>query len=149
MDLDPPADVAELNRRVGPWLNRYVHPVAHGTTKEPPAQRFVIEQPLLGRLPAVRFDTARREPRRVGRVPLIEWGTVFYSVPPSAVGQLVEVRQPVVEPVVEVRLAGQLVAVHPLAPAGAEPQWRPEHRAAAEARPRAPRPALAPGGRRR
>jgi hypothetical protein len=28
MDLDPPVDVGELNRRVGPWLDRYVHAVA-------------------------------------------------------------------------------------------------------------------------
>jgi hypothetical protein len=81
----------------------------------------------------VRFDTARREPRRVGRIPLIEWDTVFYSVPPEAVGALVEVRQPIGDPVLEIRLAGRLVAIHRLAPAGSEPQWLPEHRAAGEA----------------
>jgi hypothetical protein len=52
---------------------------------------------------------------------------------PTPVGQLVEVRQPVVEPIVEIRLVGGLVAVHRLAAAGSEPQWLPEHRAAGEA----------------
>jgi transposase len=133
MDLDPPADIAELNRRAEVWLARHAHAVVHRTTKATPDERFRIEQPLLGRLPRVRFDTARREPRRVGRFPLIEWDAVFYSVPPQAVGALVEVGQPVIEAILEVRLAGQLVAVHQLAPPGSPPQWLPEHRAAGEA----------------
>ncbi|HEU0042401.1 MAG TPA: IS21 family transposase [Jiangellaceae bacterium] len=133
MDLDPPADIGELNRRAERWLAVHAHAVRHRSTKVTPDERFRIEQPLLGRLPRVRFDTARREPRRVGRFPLIEWDAVFYSVPPDAVGALVEVRQPVTEAIVEFRLAGQLVAVHRLAAPGAEPQWLPEHRAAGEA----------------
>jgi hypothetical protein len=44
MDLDPPEDIGELNRRTPLWLARYVYPVAHGTTKVPPAERFAIEQ---------------------------------------------------------------------------------------------------------
>lgn len=132
-DLDPPGDMAELNRRAEVWLATYAHAVVHRTTKVPPDERFIIEQPLLTRLPRLRFDTARREPRTVGRFPLIEWDTVFYSVPPDAVGHVVEGRQPVIEQVLEVRLAGRLVAVHRLAAAGSEPQWLPEHRAAAEA----------------
>jgi len=98
-----------------------------------PDARFVIEQPLLGALPRVRFDTARREPRRVGRFPLIEWDGVFYSVPPRAVGHVVEGRQPVTATVLELRLGGDLVAVHRVAAPGSDPQWLPEHRAAAEA----------------
>jgi hypothetical protein len=58
---------------------------------------------------------------------------VFYSVPPEAVGALVEARRPVSDPILEIRLAGRLVAVHQLAAAGSEPQWLPEHRAAGEA----------------
>ena len=133
MDLEPPADVAELNRRVERWLARYAHAVVHRTIKVRPDERFAIEQPLLGTLPRVRFDTARREPRTVGRFALIEWDGVFYSVPPEGVGRLVEARQPVVGGILEVRLAGQLVATHQLAAPGSEPQWLPEHRAAAEA----------------
>jgi transposase len=133
VDLDPPVDITELNRRAEVWLARHAHAVVHRATKVTPDERFRIEQPQLQRLPRVRFDTARREPRRVGRIPLIEWDTVFYSVPPEAVGALVEVRQPIGDPVLEIRLAGRLVAIHRLAPAGSEPQWLPEHRAAGEA----------------
>jgi hypothetical protein len=133
MDLDPPVDITELNRRAERWLAVYAHAVVHRTTKVTPDARFVIEQPLLGRLPRVRFDTARREPRRVGRFPLIEWDGVFYSVPPRAVGHIVEGRQPVVGHVLELRVGGELVAVHHVAAPGSDPQWLPEHRAAAEA----------------
>ncbi len=131
-DLDPPGDIGELNRRVGPWLARHVHAVAHRSTGVAPEVRLRSEGPLLGRLPPMRFDTARREPRRVGRVPMIEWDTVFYSMPPSAAGQLVEVRQAVASPLLELRIAGRLIAEHRLAPPGSEPQWLPAHRAAAE-----------------
>jgi transposase len=133
MDLDPPGSIGELNRRAEAWLTRYAHAVAHRTTKVSPDERFVIEQPLLARLPRMRFDTARREARSVGRFPLIEWDTIYYSVPPDAVGKMVEARQPVADQILEIRLAGRLVAVHHVVAAGTEPQWLPEHRAAAEA----------------
>jgi transposase len=133
MDLDPPGDIAELNRRAETWLARYAHAVVHRTTKVRPDERFRVEQPLLARLPRVRFDTARREPRRVGRVPMIEWDTVFYSAPPAVVGQMIEARQPVATTALELRFAGRLVATHRLVAAGSDPQWLPEHRAAAEA----------------
>ena len=63
---DSPVNIGELNRRAEAWLARYAHAVVHRSTKVTPDERFRIEQPLLGRLPRVRFDTARREPRRVG-----------------------------------------------------------------------------------
>ncbi len=132
-DLDPPGDLGELNRRVGPWLSRYVHAVAHRSTGVAPEVRLRTEAPLLAGLPSVRFETARREPRRVGRVPMVEWDGVFYSVPPSAAGQLVEARQAVASSLLELRMAGRLIAEHRLAPPGSEPQWLAAHRAAAEA----------------
>jgi transposase len=64
MDLDPPEDIGELNRRAPRWLDRYFHVVAHGTTKEAPAERLARERPLLGALPPLRFDTAVRDTRR-------------------------------------------------------------------------------------
>ena len=133
MDLDPPADIAELNRRAARWLHVYFHPVPHGTTGVAPAERFVTEQALLGRLPSVRFDTAARDARRVGRVPLVEWGGVFYSAPPELAGKMVEARQPVAEHRLELRFLGRLVAVHELTPLGSPPQWLAEHKQRAEA----------------
>lgn len=132
-DLDPPEDIGELNRRAALWLDRYFHAVPHGTTKVAPAERLVSERPLLGALAPLRFDTAVRDTRRVGRVPLVEWDGVFYSAPPELAGKLVEVRQPVGYSVLELRFLGEMVALHERASAGAAPQWLPEHKAAAEA----------------
>jgi hypothetical protein len=68
----------------------------------------------------------------VGRIPLVEWDTVFYSAPPELAGKLVEVRQPVGYDVVELRFLGRMVALHLLVAKGSDPQWLPEHKAAAE-----------------
>ena len=69
----------------------------------------------------------------MGRVPLVEWDGVFYSTPPEAAAQLVEARQAVGSTSLELRLGGRLVAEHRVVAAGSDPQWLPEHRAAAEA----------------
>lgn len=133
MDLNPPADIGELNRRVGPWLETYSHAVAHRTTCVAPEVRMRTEKPLLGPLPRLRFDTARKDSRVVGRVPLAEWDGVFYSAPPEAAGHIVEARQPVDSGLLQLRLGGRLIAEHRIAAPGSDPQWLPEHRAAAEA----------------
>jgi transposase len=132
-DLDSPGDISELNRRAVWWLDRYFHGVAHGTTGVAPTERFETERHVLGRLPTVRFDTAVRDTRRVGRIPLVEWDTVLYSAPPELAGKVVEVRQPIGYSVIELRFLGQLVALHELVERGSEPQWLPEHRRATEA----------------
>jgi hypothetical protein len=100
-------------------------------TGEPPAERLARERPLLAPLPRVRYDTARREPRRVGRVPLVEVDGARYSVPPELAGQLVEVRLPVASTELQIRSGGQLAARHTLAAAG-QTAWDPAHRAALE-----------------
>jgi transposase len=131
MALDPPASVGELNRRAERWLEVYVHPREHRATGDAPADRLTAEAGLLGPLPRARFDTARREPRVVSApLPLVEVDTVAYSVPPAVVGATVEVRLPVDAGIVEIRCAGELVAVHSLAAVG--PVWDPEHRRQAE-----------------
>ena len=91
------------------------------------------EKPLLGPLPRLRFDTARKDSRVVGRVPLAEWDGVFYSAPPEAAGHIVEARQAVDSAVLQLRLGGRLIAEHRIAAPGSDPQWLAEHRAAAEA----------------
>ena len=58
-------------------------PLPTGRPGVAPSERFETERHVLGRLPPVRFDTAVRDTRRVGRIPLVEWDTVFYSAPPD------------------------------------------------------------------
>jgi Mu transposase-like protein len=108
-----------------------VHQRRHRVTGELPQDRLARERPLLAPLPRVRYDTARREPRRVGRVPLVECDGAHYSVPPELAGRLVEVRLPVAATTLEIRSGGQLLARHTRAEAG-QTVWDPAHRAAAE-----------------
>lgn len=132
--VGPPTSIEHLNALTAAWLTNHVHPRKHRVTGQPPDDRFAVERPLLSRLPLVRFDTARREPRRVGAVPLIEVDGGLYSVPPACVRATVEIRVPVDAGVLEVRHAGHLVASHRLLAHGETgPVWAPEHRAAAEA----------------
>ena len=132
--LDPPASIHELNQRAAGWLTGQVFPRPHRVTGEPPQDRLVRERPLLGPLPRVRYDTARREPRVVGRVPLVQVDGVWYSVPPELIRQVVEVRLPVGRGTLEVHAAGgRVVARHQLVPAASPPVWDPTHKAATEA----------------
>ena len=131
IDLDPPADIAELNRRAVPWLAALRARGGARTTKVPTRRTVRDRGASFAPATAVRFDTARRRAppgrplpadrvghgvllgatgnrRRDGRVPRS----------PSTAGSL------------ELRFAGRLVATHRLAPAGSEPQWLPEHHAA-------------------
>jgi IstB-like ATP binding protein/Mu transposase, C-terminal domain/Homeodomain-like domain len=131
--LDPPSSIGELTTRAARWLATVVHPRAHRVTSEPPAARRVRERPLLGPLPRVGYDTARREPRVVPRVPLVEFGGSFYSVPPEHIRQVVEVRLPIGATTLEVWAAGgRIIARHQRVPAGNPPVWDPTHRQAAE-----------------
>jgi len=134
MALCPPASIGELNTRARHWLDVYVDPRPHRATKEAPRVRLAAEVELLGPLPRVRYDTARREPRVVSApLPLVEVDTVPYSVPPELVGTTVEVRLPVDQGIVEVRHRGEVIVTHRIAPAGSPAVWDPAHRAAAEA----------------
>jgi transposase len=129
--LHPPSSIGELNARAARWLAEVVGPRPHRVTGEPPAERLDRERPLLAPLPRVRYDTARREPRRVGRVPLVECDGARYSVPPELAGQLVELRLPVAAGELEIRSGGQVIARHRLVAAG-QTVWDPTHRAALE-----------------
>ena len=131
-DLNPPASIGQLNDRVAGWLDRRVHAVDHRVTKVAPAVRLDTEQPLLLPLPPVAFDTAYREPRRVHpAIPLINWRGVRYSVPTAALGQTVEVHQPVDDATFTVRWAGQTIATHVQATSGSDDVWDAAHHAEA------------------
>ena len=123
--LDPPGSVAELNTRAAAWLATVVDVRPHRATGEPPER--LRERPPLAPLPRVRYDTARREPRRVGRC---HWSTSTApaTVPPELAGELVEVRLPVASTELQIRSA-QLAARHTLAAAG-QTARDPAHRAA-------------------
>jgi hypothetical protein len=132
--LGPPTSIDELNARAVSWLDDRVHGRIHRTTGVAPAERFVVERELLGALPRRRFDTAYVEARRVHvAVPQIEWRGVRYSVPPTCLGQRVEVRQEVGSDTIEVLWAGQSVARHRTPGAGTAEVWDAGHWSATQA----------------
>jgi len=131
--LGPPISLAELNDRGERWLEERVHSRVHRSTKATPLERLGVERSLLGRLPRRRFDTAYIEPRRVHvALPFIEWRGVRYSVPPTCLGQRVEVRCEVDGERLEIRWAGELIAGHRLAEDSTEEVWDATHFAAAQ-----------------
>jgi transposase len=137
--LGPPASLAELNERAHAWLAERVHTRPHRSTGVAPAERLETERRMLLALPPKRFDTAYVESRRVHvAVPMIEWRGVRYSVPPTCLGQRVEVRHEVDSDRLEVRWGAQRVAWHRLAGPGIEIVWDAAHHAAAQAAALAP-----------
>lgn len=132
--LGAPTSIDELNARSGLWLAERSYTRAHSTTGEPPAERLEVERRFLGPLPRRRYDTAYVEARRVHpRLPLVEWDTVAYSVPPECVGTLVTCRVEVDSATLEILSGAVVVARHTLRHSATEAVWDPAHRQAAEA----------------
>ncbi|MGH9205911.1 MAG: IS21 family transposase, partial [Acidimicrobiales bacterium] len=114
-----PTSVAELNDRAAFFLDERIHSRLHRGMGAVPAEKLVVEAPLLTALPRRRFDTAYVEARRVHvAIPQIEWRSVRYSVPPRCLGQRVEVRHEVDSSSLEIRWAGEVVARHTVADTG-------------------------------
>lgn len=103
---------AAMEAHVTWWMREVADVRVHGTTGEPPRQRFeraeaAALQPLNGRPP---FGAVRELVRRVQGDCAIELDTNSYSVPWRLVGEMVQVR--VAEGRIRVSHAGQEIAVH-------------------------------------
>ncbi len=83
---------AHLNQLAEQWLAEEADPRLHGTVHEVVAERFKREAPMLGPLPARRYDTSYRETRQVSWDSYIDVRGNRYSVPGELVGQTVIVR---------------------------------------------------------
>ena len=80
---------------------------------EVPAERFMIEAPMLAPLPRRRFDTAySSDPAGARGHPPDRVAGRAYSVPPQCLGQKVEVRHEVDSSIIEIRWAGEVVGTH-------------------------------------
>jgi len=83
---------AHMNQLAEKWLAEEADLRVHGTHKEVVLERFERERPLLGPLPAQRYDTSYRETRIVAWDSYIDVNGNRYSVPDELVGQVVVVR---------------------------------------------------------
>lgn len=128
-----PVSIDDLNRRAQVWLAQRVHAVESRSTGETPTARLAVEREFLRSLPRVRFDTDYVEVRRVHNVlPFVSIDVNRYSVPPEALGHKVEIRRKVDGDLVEIRLAGRLIATHRLISGRRVDVWDPVHKLAAE-----------------
>jgi transposase len=109
------ADLPDLRAQLGGWLATVANQRVHGTTHRVVAAAWEEEksylQPLAGRAP---FPLPGGAFRRVGRDAYVAYQANRYSVPWSAVGQEVEVRE--VDGQVEIWRANRRLATHPRCP---------------------------------
>lgn len=117
----------DLNRHAKDWLARIANVRVHGTTRERPVDRFARERAFL--LP-LRGHRPEPQPlatlsRKVGSDFSVAVETHRYSVPPAHVGRAATVS--VFAERVEVRVGGDLVAVHARAAGRHGRHVLPEH----------------------
>lgn len=143
LEIDgPPADLAELNQRAAVWLAERVHGVPSRTTGVRPEGALAVEKPFLAPLRKDRFDTDYVESRRVHNVvPLIQVDGIRYSLPPSVLNQIVEVRRAVDADTFDVIVGGRIIRTHTISKVRFVDVWHPEDLAAAEAIALGPKPA--------
>jgi transposase len=104
-------DLADLNAQVRRWVMEEAGIRIHGTTREPPLERFVVEKPLLRALPPIAPDLGCWNEVRVHRDCHVQFDRSFYSVPFTLVGQRLWLRA--TDGAVAIYQDYRQVAVHP------------------------------------
>lgn len=85
-------DMTDLREQARRWCLETANQRIHTTTRERPAERLLLEQPRLHRLPEHRFDTDLVVPAVISKEARVVLDTNSYSVPPEHVGKTVLVR---------------------------------------------------------
>jgi transposase len=120
-------NLAHLNEVTARWRSEYADVRVHGTTRERPIDRFVIEAPRLLPLPAMPFDDAEVGYRVVSVEGRVAWNGTPYSVPCEHVLEVVVVRATATQ-ILIYGAQFQEIARHPRAPRGCrEPVIDPSH----------------------
>jgi transposase len=104
-------DLADLNAQARRWVMEEAGIRIHGTTREPPLERFVVEKPLLRALPPIAPDLGCWNEVRVHRDCHVQFDRGFYSVPFTLVGQRLWLRA--TDGAVAIYQDYRQVAVHP------------------------------------
>lgn len=111
------SDWTDLARRLGHFTQTVLNARLHGTTRERPADRLLLEQPLLLKLPATRFISSSECFRKVSLDCLVAYGGSRYSVPWQYASKSVWLR-PTLDAKIEILAAtGETLARHELAKA--------------------------------
>lgn len=104
-------DLADLNAQTRQWVMTEAGVRKHGTTRTQPLALFVLEQPLLRRLPVVVPDLGTWAGVRVHRDCHVQFDRCFYSVPFTLVGQALWLRA--TDTAVTIYQDYRQVAMHP------------------------------------
>src|SRR5205085_11206108 len=80
-------DLADANRQLRDWALGEAGNRCHGTTREAPLTRFVVEKPLLMPLPDVPPELATWARVTVHRAAHVQFEQALYSVPFRLIGQ--------------------------------------------------------------
>ena len=108
-------DLAGANAAGVAWAAE-VNAAVHSEICAVPAERLVVEAPLLRALPSLRAQIGKLVVRKVDRLSCVRFGSARYSVPTRHIGKQVEVR--VAHGEVQVVLLGAVVATHRLVAPG-------------------------------
>jgi transposase len=103
------ADLAGANAKAKAWCVE-VNAQPHSEIAAVPAERLILEAPLLGALPSLRAQIGKVVIRKVDRLSCVRFGSARYSVPVDRVGVNVELR--VRDGVITVVAAGEIIAEH-------------------------------------
>jgi len=108
------ADWADFNRRLDHFAAVTLNARIHGTTRERPVDRLLLEQPLLRKLPATRFISCRECFRKVSLDCLVSYGGSRYSVPWQYAGKSVWLRPTLSSGLEILAQTGETLARHQL-----------------------------------
>jgi transposase len=86
------ASLEDLRAQVGRWRDDLANQRLHGTTRERPADRLLVERPRLRALPPHPFDTDLVIPVIVSKEARVRLDSNSYSVPHTLVGKSVHIR---------------------------------------------------------
>ncbi len=104
------SSLADLRAQVSAWAEHTANARIHGTTRERPLERLLLERPRLRPLPEHTFDTDLVLPMVVSKEARVHLDTNTYSVPHRLVGQSVHLRAD--DTTVRIVAGGAVVAEH-------------------------------------
>ena len=108
-------DLAGANAKGVAWCAE-VNAQVHSEICAVPAERLVVERPLLGDLPSLRARIGKVVLRKVDRLSCVRFGSARYSVPMSHIGRQVELV--VANNTVTAVFLGEIIARHDLVAPG-------------------------------
>lgn len=104
------SSLADLRAQVAAWAEHTANARIHGTTRERPLERLLLERPRFRPLPEHAFDTDLVLPMVVSKEARVHLDTNTYSVPHRLVGQSVHLRAD--DTTVRIVADGAVVAEH-------------------------------------